>query len=212
MPNAIDTGNPVPTTKFIVNKYSDIDGGPARVSQETPRGRFCFRDTNGRMTLPRTATEAAKAVYPVDWAKPLNPPPYFDGPGLNGQLPNAINDGSLDNQESDFNISFVNNYTAGIWPGAREFDIPPHFYDLPVTSGNKCLVYDEGTVTYGSGNYIGSISQYSIGQRLTVAFDSGNEGKLTYSASGTTLVAVVVQRETFGPGTLTVKLKGTSAL
>ena len=213
MPDAINTGNAVPFTKFIVNKYSDIDGGPARVSQETPRGRLCFRDTNGRMTLPRTATEAAKAVYPVDWAKPLNPPPYFDGPGLNGQLPNALNDGSLDNQESDFDISFINTFTQGGWPvGYKQYDIPPHFYDLPVTSGNKCLVYDQGTVTYGSGNYIGTITNYSIGQKLYTAFDSGNEGKLTHASSGTTVVAVVVQRETFGPGTLTVKLYGTPAL
>ncbi len=210
MPDAINTGNPVPFTKFIVNKYDDIDG--SRVNQETQRGRLCFRDSNGRMTLPRTAAEAAKAAFPVDWAKPLNPPPYYDGPGLNGQLPNAFNDGSLDNQESDFDISFINNFTAGVWPGVKEYDIPPHFYDLPVTSGNKCLVYDEGTVTYGSGNYIGVINNYSIGQKLYTAFDSGNEGKLTYAASGTTAVAVVVDREVFGAGTLTVKLKGTAAL
>lgn len=212
MADAINTGNPVSTTQFIVNKYADIDGGPARVSQETPRGRFCFRDTNGRMTLPRTATEAALAVYPVDWAKPLNPPPYFDGPGLNGGLPNDFNDGSLDNQESGFNISLINNYVNGIYAGHREFDIPPQFYDLPVTSGNKCLVYDMGTVTYGSGNYVGVINNYAIGQRVYVAFDAGNQGKLSYAASGTTVAAIVVQRDTFGPGTLTVKLKGTSAL
>jgi hypothetical protein len=210
MPDAINTGNPVPNTKFIVNKYDDIDG--ARVNQETQRGRLCFRDANGRMTLPRTAGEAAKAAFPVDWAKPLNPPPYFDGPGLNGQLPNALNDGSINNQESDFDISFVNNFTAGVWPGVKEYDIPPHFYDLPVTSGNKCLVYDEGTVTYGSGNYVGFINDYSIGQKLYTAFDSGNEGKLTYAASGTTAVAVVVNKDVFGPSTLTVKLKGTAAL
>lgn len=211
MPDAINTGNPVPFTKFIVNKYSDIDGGPARVGQETPRGRLCFRDTNERMVLPRTAVEAAKAVYPVDWAKPLNPPPYFEGAGLNGQLPNAFNDGSLNNQENDFDISFVNTFTAGV-PAYKTFDIPPQFYDLPVTSGNKCLVYDEGTFTYGSGNYVGVIGNYGIGQRVYVAFDSGNEGKLTYAASGTTVTGVVVQRETFGAGTLTVKLKGTTAL
>ena len=210
MPDAINTGNPVPFTKFIVNKYDDIDG--SRVNQETVRGRLCFRDSNGRMTLPRTAAEAAKAAYPVDWAKPLNPGPYYDGPGLNGQLPNAFNDGSLNNQESDFDISFINNFTAGVWAGVKEYDIPPHFYDLPVTSGNKCLVYDEGTVTYGSGNYIGVITNYSIGQKLYTAFDSGNEGKLTFASSGTTAVAVVVDREVFGPGTLTVKLKGTAAL
>lgn len=210
MPDAINTGNPVPNTKFIVNKYDDIDG--ARVNQETQRGRLCFRDSNGRMTLPRTAGEAAKAAFPVDWAKPLNPPPYFDGPGLNGQLPNAFNDGSINNQESDFDISFINNFTAGVWPGVKEYDIPPQFYDLPVTSGNKCLVYDEGTVTYGSGNYVGFINDYSIGQKLYAAFDSGNEGKLTYAASGTTAVAVVVNKDVFGPSTLTVKLKGTAAL
>lgn len=210
MVDAINTGNPVPFTKFIVNKYDDIDG--SRVNQETQRGRLCFRDANGRMTLPRTAAEAAKAAFPVDWAKPLNPPPYYDGPGLNGQLPNAFNDGSLNSQESEFDISFINNFTAGVWPGVKEYDIPPHFYDLPVTSGNKCLVYDEGTVTYGSGNYVGFINDYSIGQKLYAAFDSGNEGKLTYAASGTSAVAVVVQKETFGPSTLTVKLKGTAAL
>jgi hypothetical protein len=210
MANAIDTGNPVPFTKFIVNKYEDIDG--SKVNQETVRGRLCFRDTNGRMTLPRTAAEAAMAVYPVDWAKPLNPPPYYDGPGLNGQLPNAFNDGSLGNQESDFDIAFLNTFTAGNWPGVKEYDIPPQFYDLPVTSGNACLVYEEGTVTYGSGNYIGVITNYSIGQKLYTAFDSGNQGKLTFASSGTTAVAVVVERETYGPGTLTVKLKGTAAL
>lgn len=210
MANAIDTGNPVPFTKFIVNKYEDIDG--SNVNQETHRGRLCFRDANGRMTLPRTAAEAAKAVYPVDWAKPLNPGPYYDGAGLNGQLPNALNDGSLNAQESDYDIAFLNTFTAGVWPGVKEYDIPPHFYDLPVTSGNKCLVYEEGTFTYGSGNYIGVITSYSIGQKLYTAFDSGNEGKLTFAASGTTAVAVVVERETYGPGTLTVKMKGTAAL
>lgn len=211
MADAINTGNPVPFTKFIVNKYDDIDG--SRVSQETHRGRFCFRDTDGRMTLPRTAGESAKAVYPVDWAKPLNPPPYYDGPGLNGQLPNALNDGSFNNQENAFQISPIIPFVAGGWPvGFKEYDIPPAMYDLPVTSGNKCLVYDEGTVTYGSGNYIGTITNYGIGQKLYVAFDSGNEGKLTFAASGTTAVAVVTQRETFGAGTLTVKLKGTQAL
>jgi hypothetical protein len=210
MANAIDTGNPVPFTKFIVNKYDDIDG--SRANQETVRGRLCFRDTNGRMTLPRTAGEAALAAYPIDWAKPLNPPPYYDGPGLNGQLPNAFNDGSLDLQESDFDISFINNFTAGVWAGVKEYDIPPAAYDLPVTSGNKCLVYDEGTVTYASGQYIGTIAQYSIGQKLYTAFDTGNQGKLTYASSGTTVVAVVVGRDDYGAGTLTVKLKGTAAL
>lgn len=210
MADAINTGNPLPFTKFIVNKYSDIDGSVA--SQETVRGRLCFRDTNGRMTLPRTATEAAKAVYPVDWVEPLNPGPYYEGLGLNGQLPGSINDGSLYNQENDFSLNPLQNFTAGPVPGFVTYDTYPKWRDNPVTSGNRVLVYDEGTVTYGSGNYIGNITQYSIGQRLYTAFDSGNEGKLTYASSGTTVVAVVVERETYGEGTLTVKLKGTSAL
>jgi hypothetical protein len=210
MANAINTGNPVPFTKFIVNKYDDIDG--SRANQETPRGRLCFRDTNGRMTLPRTVAEAALAAFPVDWVEPLNPGPYYDGPGLNGQLPGAFNDGSLDNQENAFSINPLVNYTDGQIPGYVEYDTYPKWLDLPAVSGNKVLVYDEGTVTYGSGNYIGVITNYSIGQKLYTAFDSGNEGKLTYAASGTTVVAVVVGREIFGEGTLTVKLKGTAAL
>lgn len=211
MANAINTGNPVDTTSFIINKYDDIDG--SRVNQQTPRGRFCFRDTNGRMTLPRDATEAAKAVYPVEWHMPLNPPPYYEGAGLNGQLPNALNDGSLGNQESDFDIATLNIFVPGGYPvGYKVFDIPPKFYDLPVTSGNKCLVFDEGTFTYGSGNYVGTVANYSIGQRIYADFSSGNEGKFTYASSGTTVIGIVTQRETFGPGTLTVKLKGTDAL
>lgn len=210
MVNAIDTGNPVPFTKFIVNKYDDIDGSDT--NQETHRGRICFRDGNGRMTLPRTAAEAAKAVYPVDWFMPLNPGPYFRGAGLNGQPPNSVNDGTLGQQESDFLLYPTDGFTAG-WPITYEqSDIPFKYYDAPVPSGAQCLVYDEGTVTYGSGNYIGVITNYTIGQKLYVAFDSGNEGKLTYANSGTTAVAVVVDRERFGAGTLTVKLKGTAAL
>lgn len=211
MVDAINTGNPVNTTKFIWNKYDDIDG--SNVNQETPRGRFCFRDTNGRMTLPRTTTEAAKAVYPVDWARPLNPPPYFDGAGLNGQLPNAFNDGSLGQQETDFGLGFLQQFVDGVSvPAYKTYDIPPYYYDLPVTSGNKCLVFDEGTFTYGSGNYVGTVSQYSIGQRVYADFTTGNEGKFTYASSGTTVIGIVTQRETFGPGTLTIKVKGTEAL
>lgn len=211
MADAINTGNPVPFTKFFYNKYDDIDG--SRTNQETGRGLLCFRDTNGRMTLPRDATEAAKAVYPVDWAEPLNPPPYFEGPGLNGQIPNAFNDGSLDNQENDFDIAFLNTFTAGGWPAAyKTYDIPLKAYDLPVASGNKCLVFDEGTFTYGSGNYFGVIGDYTIGQRVYASYVPGHLGQVTYAASGTTVVGIVVQRETFGAGTLTVKLKGTDAL
>jgi len=212
MADAINTGNPVSTTKFIWNKYEDIDG--ANANQDTPRGRFCFRDTNGRMTLPRDATEAAKAVYPVDWARPLNPPPYYEGPGLNGALPNPFNDGSLGQQETDFNLGFLQQFVDGTGvPAYKEYDIPPYYYDLPVTSGNKVLVFDGGTFTYGSGNYIGSISQYTIGQRVYADVSgAANYGKPTYSASGTTVVGIVTQRETFGTGTLTIKVKGTDAL
>lgn len=211
MADAINTGNPVNTTKFIWNKYEDIDG--SRANQESPRGRLAFRDTNGRMTLPRTATEAAKAVYPIDWAKPLNPPPYFEGAGLNGSLPNAFNDGSQDNQETDFALSPLTQFVDGGWPAAyKTFDIPPQFYDLPVTSGNKVLVLDGGTFTYGSGNYFGDITNYFIGRRVYSHYDAGQEGKPTYSSSGTTVVGVVVNRDVFGPGTLTIKFKGTDAL
>lgn len=213
MVDAINTGNPVNTTKFIVNKYEDIDGQDARVNQETPRGRFCFRDTNGRLTLPRSTTEAAKAVYPVDWAKPLNPPPYFEGAGLNGSLPNSFNDGSLGNQETDFGLGFLQQFVDGTGvPAYKTYDIPPYFYDLPVTSGNKCLVFDEGTFTYGSGNYVGNVTNYTIGQRVYADFTSGNEGKFTFASSGTTVIGIVKERETFGPGTITIKTKGTEAL
>lgn len=211
MVDAINTGNPVDTTTFMWNKYDDIDG--SNVNQSTPRGRFCFRDTNGRMTLPRTTAEAAKAVYPVDWARPLNPPPYFDGPGLNGQLPNGFDDGSLGTQENTFGLGFLQQFVNGVGvPAYKVYDIPPMMYGLPVTSGNKCLVFDEGTFTYGSGNYVGTVANYSIGQRVYADFTSGNEGKFTYASSGTTVIGVVTQRETFGTGTLTVKVKGTEAL
>jgi len=197
---------------FIVNKYDDIDG--SRVSQETPRGRLCFRDTDGRMTIPRTAAEAAKAVYPVDWAKPLNPPPYYDGPGLNGALPNGVNDGSLDNQENDFNLTTVDAFVRDGWPvGYKEYDLPPHFLNLPVTSGNKCLVWDAGTFTFGSGNYVGDIADYTIGAAVYVATGSASTtgGMITASGSGSN-VGRVTQKNTFGARTLTVKLKGTAAL
>lgn len=196
---------------FIVNKYDDIDG--SRVSQETPRGRLCFRDTDGRMTLPRTAGEAAKAVYPVDWGKPLNPPPYYDGPGLNGSLPNSWDDGSLNEQESSFALDPQDLYVAN-WPvGIKQYDIPPHFLNLPVTSGNKCLIWDAGTFTFGSGNYVGDIGDYTIGNPVYVATGTAatTGGMLTASGSGSN-VGRVTQKNTFGARTLTVKLKGTAAL
>lgn len=202
---AIDTGNPTNTT-FIVNKYDDIDG--RRVNQQTPRGRLCFRDANGRMTLPRNSGEAAKALYPTDWAKPLNPGPYFlNNGGLNGTTLYPFNDGSLYNQENDFSLDpdlvFQTPYPAAVGP---EFEIPPLFYDLPVPSGAKCLVWDRGTFTYGSGNYVGAAANYGINDPVYAATTSGNEGKLT--VSGTTSVGFVVDRDVFGADTITVKLFG----
>lgn len=212
MADAINTINPVPNTKFIVNKYEGIDG--SRVNQSTPRGRLTFVDTNGRQTLPRTATEAALAVYPTDWAKPLNPPPYFDGPGLNGAPPYAFSDGSLDAQTGTFDLAYDQAFQTP-WPvGYVQYDIPPMFYDQPVTSGNKCLVWDEGTFTYGSGNYVGAITTYKYGDKLYTAYASGSEGMVTNVApSGVSnTIGIVVGREVFGTGTLTVKLKGTDAI
>ena len=211
MVDAINTGNPVKNT-FIVNKYDDIDG--SRVNQETPRGRLCFRDSNNRMTLPRTITEARLAAFPIDWAKPLNPPPYYEGAGLNGSQIYGINDGSLDNQESDFSLDPDQNFSIP-WPaGIKEFDLPPALYNYPVTSGNKALVYDAGTFTFCSGNFVGSILDFSYNSPVYASYTSGNEGKITVSggAGGNTSVGRVVGLNDFGPDTITVKLKGTSAL
>lgn len=211
MVDAIDTGNPVKST-FIVNKYADIDG--ARSAQETPRGRLCFRDTNGRMTLPSTLAQAKKAVFPVDWAKPLNPGPYFDGPGLNGQTLYSVNDGSLNEQEGDFLIDPDAGFQTP-WPAAiKEYALPPHLYNLPVTSGNKVLVYDEGTFTYGSGNYSGIINDFVPGSLVYTDYSSGNEGKITVSGlvAGNTAIGHVTQVDVFGKNTVTVKLKGHNAL
>ena len=210
MADAINTGNPT-TPIFIVNKYEDIDG--SRVSHETPRGRLCFKDSNGRMTIPRTAAEAAKAVFPVDWAKPLNPPPYYEGPGLNGALPNAFDDGSLDAQENSFTIDMNSAYVAN-WPVAfKTYDVPPAFLNIPVTSGNKCLAFDEGVFTYTSGNYVGTLADYTIGNPVYVATGTAatTGGMLTASGSGSN-VGHVYSKEVFGTGTLTVKLKGHAAL
>lgn len=212
MADAINTGNPVSTTKFRVNKRGDdIEG--ARVNQETPRGRLGFRDTNGNFTLPRTVAEAEKAVFPLDWAKPLNPGPYFEGAGLNGTGPYAMNDGSLDNQEGDYAMDPDTLFQTP-WPvGYKVWDLPPALYDEPVTSGNKCLVYDGGTFTYGSGNYIAPLSSYTIGAPVYVAYSSGDEGKITFAASGVTqVVGHVRSKEVFGAETLTVKLQGEAAL
>lgn len=210
MVDAINTGNPVRNT-FIVNKYDDIDG--SRASQETPRGRLCFRDTNGRMTLPRTGAEAAKAAFPVDWGKPLNPPPYFDGPGLNGNPIYGTNDGSFNNQESDFSLDPNLDFQTP-WPAAiKVYDLPPELYNLPVTSGNKVLVYDGGTFTFASGAYVGLASTFTKGAAIYASYASGHEGKLT--ASGVTNAAslgMVVDRDVFGTDTITVKLKGTNAI
>lgn len=206
MANAIDSGNPVSTTQFIVNKYDDIDG--RRANQDTPRGRLCFRDSNGRMTLPRTSTEADKALYPVDWAKPLNPGPYFlNAGGLNGTTVYPFNDGSLGTQENDFALdpdtAFSTPWPASVGP---EYEIPPLFYDLPVPSGAKVLTWDRGTFTYGSGNYVGFSSSFGISDPVYAAYSAGDYGKLT--VSGTSAVGFVVDKDVFGPNTITVKLFG----
>jgi hypothetical protein len=212
MANAIDTGNPVPGTQFIVNKYDDIDG--VGLNQETPRGRLAFRDTNGRMTLPRTLEEAQKAVFPVDWFKPLNPGPYFDGVGLNGLQVYAINDGSLNEQESAFAMDPDTLYNSA-WPTAiKQYDIPKLFYNLPVPSGSAALAYDEGTVTYGSGNYTGVSSDFNYGSFVYADYATGNEGKPTVSGAvaGNKVVGHVVGKDIFGQNTITIKLRGAAAL
>lgn len=211
MTDAINTGNPVDTLTFMWNKYDDIDGSVA--SQSTPRGRLAFRDTNGRMTLPRTLTEAKKAVYPIDWHKPLNPGPYFDGVGLNGMTLYPFSDGSLGTQENTYQMDPDVAFTTP-WPAAvKQYDIPPLFYNLPVVSGNRCLVFDEGTFTYGSGNYTGVSSDFNYSSLVYADYTSGNEGKLTVSGSvaGNTVIGTVVGKDVFGPNTITVKLYGTAA-
>jgi hypothetical protein len=204
---------------FIVNKYDDIDGG--RVAQKTQRGAFTFRDpVTNRLTLPRTLAEAKQAVYPVDWAKPLNPGPYFEnGVGLVGTTLYPFNDGSLFNQEEGFAIDPDTLYQTP-WPAAIGplYDIPPAFYNKPVPSGAMCLVYDgEATFTYGSGGYVGSLGDYSYGSKVYVDYASGFEGILTVSGSvaGNTAVGVVVGKNLFadaGNDTITIKIKGTAAL
>lgn len=212
MADAINTRNPVTTTQFRVNKRGDdIEG--ARVNQETPRGRLGYRDTDGRFTLPRDVAEADKAVFPLDWPKPLNPGPYFAGPGLNGEGPYSFSDGSLDAQEGTFTLDPDLAFQTP-WPvGVKSWDIPPLFYDEPVTSGNKALVFDGGTFTYGSGNYVAPLSSYTIGDAVYAAYTAGDEGKVTYASSGvTTVIGHVRSKEVFGTNTLTVKLKGEAAL
>lgn len=209
---AINTGNPVDTTTFIWNKYDDIDG--SRTNQETPRGRLAFRDSNNRMTLPRTLAEARRAFFPVDWGKPLNPGPYFKGRGLNGETVYPFNDGSLFEQENDFAMDPDQAYQTP-WPVAitAEYDISPHFYNEPVGSGNKCLVLDGGTFTFGSGNYVGDPGSFGYNSLVYADYTAGNEGKLTVSggAAGEAAVGHVVGRDIFGPNTITVKLRGTAA-
>lgn len=212
MADAINSGNPVDTTQFIVNKYSDIDG--KRVNQETARGRLCFIDSNGRMTLPRTLGEAQKAVFPVDWPKPLNPGPYFTGPGLNGAQVLGWNDGSYDQQDTDYELDPDQAFSTP-WPtGVTQYDLPLALYGLPVASGNKALVFDGGTFTFGSGAYVGLSSTFTRGSKVYADYTSGNEGKLTVSGSvaGNTVVGYVVDKDVFGQNTITVKLKGLAAL
>ena len=101
------------------------------------------------------------------------------------------------------------------WPAAiLQYDIPLMFYDLPVASGNKVLVLDGGTFTYGSGNYTGVSSDYNYGSLVYADYTSGNEGKITVSgsAAGNTAVGHVVGKDVFGTNTITVKLRGIDAI
>jgi hypothetical protein len=153
-------------------------------------------------------------VFAVDWAKPLNPPPYFEGPGLNGAPPYAMNDGSYDNQGGDFALDPDLNFQTP-WPTAvLQYDIPPMFLNVNVTSGNKVLVWDGGTYTFGSGAYTGVSSDYNYGSRIYADYTSGNEGKLTVSggAAGENAVGHVIDKDVFGVNTITVILKGEDAL
>jgi len=212
MADAINSGNPVATTKFIVNDYEDIRGG--RANQTTPRGRLGFLDTDGRYTLPRTLAEAKKAVFALDWPKPLNPGPYFEGAGLNGAPPYGFNDGSMDMQQTGFSLDPDQNFQTP-WPiGYTVYDIPPMFLNVNVTSGNKVLVFDGGTFTFGSGAYMGVISDYSYGSQVYAEYTSTHEGKITASgaAAGNTVVGHVMDKDVFGQNTLTVVLKGRRAL
>lgn len=217
MANAINSGNPTKPL-FIVNKYDDIDGG--RVAQETPRGRFCFRDTNGRLTLPTTLAQAKLAVFAVDWHKPLNPGPYFlTADGFNGAPLYPFNDGSLGQQENDFAMDPDTVFQTP-WPAATlaEYPVSPLFYNKPVPSGQAVLVYDGlSTFTFGSGAYLGQTQDYAIGSKVYVDYTSGNEGKLTVSGAvaGNTVVGVVVAKNEFwdaGNDTITVKTRGSAAL
>jgi len=210
MADAITTGNPVSTTKFIVNKYEDIQGG--RVNQETPRGRLAFIDTNGRFSLPQSSGDAAKAAFVIDWPKPLNPAPYFDGPGLNGSPPYPFSDGSTETSENTFTLDPDQAFQTP-WPAAYVvYNVPPMVYGFPVTSGNKCLAFDGGTFTFGSGNYVGTLANYAYGAPIYAAYGSGTEGMVTHNSGGTTVFGRVFQKNVFGPDTLTVIMKGVDAL
>lgn len=209
MADAISIANRV-TTPFVINKYEDINGGNA--NQATARGRLAFLDTNGRYTLPRTSAEAAKALYPIDWGKPLNAGPYYEGVGLNGQPPYAVNDGSLNQQENDFLLDPDQGFSTP-WPtGYVVYDVPPLFYNVNVPSGGKVLVFDGGMFTYASGAYVGGLANYAYGQKVYASYETGHEGKVTYVTSGATAVGYVFDKDVFGAGTLTVKLKGNDAL
>ena len=198
---------------FIVNKYRDING--SRVNQSTTRGAFCYRDTSGRMQIPRTAAEANKAVTPVDWAKPLNPGPYFNNAdGLNGSPFNAFSDGSLGSQEGTYDIDPNLAYSTA-WPAAITiYEVPPLFYNQPVPSGAKCLIYDdESVLTYGSGNYDGYVTDFAIGSKVYASYNTGKYGQVTATSSGvTTAIGVVVGIGDFGDQTVTIKTRGLVAL
>jgi hypothetical protein len=166
------------------------------------------------MTLPRTLTEAKKAVFAVDWAKPLNPGPWYDGAGLNGNPLFSANDGSLNNQENAFYFDPDLAFQVPFPQGVKQYTVYPALYNLPVTSGNKCLVYDEGVFTFGSGAFTGSILDYSFGSPIYADYTAGNEGKITVSgaAAGGAAIGHVMNKNVFGTDTITVRLKGEVAI
>jgi hypothetical protein len=62
MADAINTGNPVNTTNSLSTSMKILMVVvQIRIHQEVD---LAFRDTNGRMTLPRTLTESKKAAFP----------------------------------------------------------------------------------------------------------------------------------------------------
>jgi hypothetical protein len=89
------------------------------------------------------------------------------------------------------------------------------FYDLPVTSGNKVLVFDGGTFTYGSGNYTGVSSDYQLLDHLysqTIPQVMRVSQPYLVMLLPNTVMGTVVGKDIFGTNTITVKLRGNAAV